>query len=335
MDYLSELAQTTGCDPATSGSFAGWQWLLVANSDAGLHNNVLLFGLANGSAAPTCVAKICRSPEASWVIEKEYSNLTTLWQALGDEAAGRAPRPLGLHRHGRDLVFLMAYCPGRSWLTERRSLWRDERRLRDRFGRAARALRELHDRTATAGQPSITSSVFRAQANAFQALYRPPAGEVAELARLQTVVGQRQSDVRRHILLQGDFWPGNIVVNTQTGRLAVVDWQAARWSPDASQDVYLFILAAAVEAAPPGSPGQRALAAADLLASWSRVLIPTYLEAYGQPAGYALLPLRDGLLATCVEMATRPYLTFGVQQEDGLLWRALFAELRLWPGTQT
>lgn len=332
LDYLSELAQATGCANGRPGSFPSWQWVLVTNSDYGLHNNVLLFGLPGGSAVPTCVAKICRSPAANWVTEAEHNHLSALWQILGDEAAGCAPRPLSLHWRGRDLVFLMTYCPGRPLLTERRAYWQDERRLHDLCGRAARTLRFLHDRTAAAGRKSSTPFVFRAQVNAFQELYRPAAGEVDELAHLQATVEEAQLKARRHVLLQGDFWPGNIVENTRSGRLAVVDWQAARWSLDASQDVYLFLLAAAVEAAPPAAHDQRALAAARFLAAWSRALIPAYLDAYGRPSDYALLPLREGLLATCVEMATRPYLTFGIQQDDGLLWRALFAELRAWPG---
>jgi hypothetical protein len=61
---------------------------------------------------------------------------------------------------------------------------------------------------------------------------------------------------------------------------------------------------------------------------WNAEVLPAYLDAYGSPEGYNLLPLRAGMLICCVEMATRPALVFKRQHPNDEMWYVLFSELR-------
>jgi hypothetical protein len=99
-----------------------------------------------------------------------------------------------------------------------------------------------------------------------------------------------------------------------------------------SEDVYLFILASALTAARQESQTEPAGHAAEILLRWRSRVIPAYLEAYGQPSEYVLLPLKEGMLAACVEKAVRPALDFGYSHPDDIMWRRLFGELVKWPG---
>ena len=132
------------------------------------------------------------------------------------------------------------------------------------------------------------------------------------------------------VLIQGDFWHGNMIRDEARGKLLFVDWQFARWSVDVSMDIYFFLLAGALSATENGSVEQRVMEAFQLLMSWRANVIPEYLSAYGKPERYVLLPQREGMLMCCVEKAVRSALEFGYSHADDRLWRSLFAELVRW-----
>lgn len=309
------------------------QWVLVSHGQNGWHDNVLLFGLPAGRSRPALVAKVCRSPAYNWTLRAEHAHLVDLWEILGPEAEGRLPRPLALAERGADLALLMDFCPGRKLLGAARGLWAEQPAVYALFVEAAGWLRHLHSRTASPDRAAEPASDFGPKAAAFESLFDLTPDEARELERLRGLVSATGQAAGACICLQGDFWPGNVIQRTAAPGLTLVDWQFSRWSGDASQDVYLFPLAGAVEAAAVAPPEGRARAAAGVLWGWQSSLLPAYLEAYGPPGRYSLLPAREGMLACCVEMATRPYLAFGVRQADGLLWRTLFAELRDWPAS--
>ena len=316
-DYLNELAAET--EPATL------TWLLFANGEPEAHNNVLLFGFPAGQGEPARVAKICRAPAYSQTIRNEYERLNELWRILGRDAAGLAPRPLALGRRGADLALLMSYCPGRQLLPKPASFWQDEAQVQELWRQAASWLRAIHRRTAAASPPPSVQPDFGAMADAFGNFFPLTPQEEKELAVLRETVAGAGADTA--VLLQGDFWPGNVILRSGDAAFTLVDWQFSRWSGNASLDVYLFPLVCGVKAAPYSPPAERGAAAARILAKWQTTLLPSYLRHYGDVSGYTVLPPRAGMLAVCVEMAVRPYLTFGIWQEDALLWRALFTEL--------
>jgi hypothetical protein len=162
-------------------------------------------------------------------------------------------------------------------------------------------------------------------------LFKPSADEERALSELVNTVNERLKTASHKVLLQGDFWHGNMIRDKQRGTLMLVDWQFARWSADVSVDVFFFLLAGALSATGNGSVEDRARSAYQLLRAWHTDVIPAYLAAYGQPEQYLLLPQKYGMLLCCVEKAVRSALEFGYSHPDDLLWRSLFSELLNWP----
>ena len=309
-------------------------WVLISNGGTAYHDNVILFGIPTGQAKPTLVAKVCRLPVHDWTLRAEYEHLSTLWRIMGTKAEGLLPRPIALLEHQNDIALVIKYVEGRSLLFASRSdLWMDFGLLRDRFIRAAKLLRHIHESTAKANLAAAAEKIsFGRMAKSFCSIFDLSSEELREVEGLKDLVTSRMIEARSNVLIQGDFWHGNIIEGGESDKLTLVDWQFARWSPDTSQDVYLYLLAGAVSAVPYGPAQRRAAAAGRLLDEWCVDLIPAYLEAYGQPEEYILLPLREGALACTIEMATRPQLAFNARHaHDDALWRAMFAEVRAWP----
>jgi hypothetical protein len=172
---------------------------------------------------------------------------------------------------------------------------------------------------------------FEGKLNKFRASFPLTADEERALSELANTLSQRLKAVSHKVLIQGDFWHGNMIRDRQRGRLMFVDWQFARWSADVSIDVFFFLLAGALSATGSGSAQERAKSAYQLLWDWRSDVIPAYLAAYGQPEQYLLLPQKYGMLLCCVEKAVRSALEFGYSHPDDLLWRYLFSELLNWP----
>ena len=90
------------------------------------------------------------------------------------------------------------------------------------------------------------------------------------LSDLVQTVERSGASASHKVLIQGDFWHGNMIRDDKQGKLIFVDWQFARWSVDVSMDVYFFLLAGALSAAGNGAPEQRAKDAFGLLNEWQR-----------------------------------------------------------------
>lgn len=357
-DYLSALAQQHW--PAGMGTPAAWHWVLQTNGAYAAHNNLLLFGFPTSQRQPALVAKICRTPRHSHTLQTEYLRLCQLWQALGERAAGRAPRPLALAQHGADRALLMTHCPGDPLLAAPAHFWQNQSQVEKLLQQAAVWLRQLHqyatrpEESGMVDEASALEADFGRKAEAFAGIFPLPPAALEELRRLTRQVAQAQANAAGCTLLQGDFWPGNVLLPAAGGTaaagsrqpaaddawhttsaapaMALVDWQFSRWDRHTTLDVYLFIIVCAVKSTPyTPSYADRAQRAAQVLLAWRANLLPAYLAAYGQPAPCRLLPPRAGVLACCVELAVRPYLAFGVTQADASQWQTLFSEIsRLW-----
>jgi hypothetical protein len=162
-------------------------------------------------------------------------------------------------------------------------------------------------------------------------LFQISSEEEHALAALVETVDLRTASASHKILIQGDFWHGNMIRDKKRRNLIFVDWQFARWSVDVSMDVFFFLLAGALSATENEDAKQRARDAFGLLNEWRKDIIPEYLFAYGVPEHYVLLPQKYGMMMCCVEKAVRSTLEFGYSHPDDLLWRYLFAELLNWP----
>lgn len=306
-------------------------WMMLANGDADFHDNVIFFGFREGRADPVLVAKVPRLTENGWMLQTEYDRLVEVWECAGDEAARYVPAPYALPSLQERPTLMLSYVPGES-LTRlsRRSFWMDNARVVSLSREAAHLLRELHRLTASPpATPGPLDRSFSARAEKFQALFSLTVEEQVVLAEVERALREHEASATRHVLIQGDFWHGNMIRQEEHG-LRLIDWQFARWSGDVSMDVYFFLLAGALSATESEDATLCAREAFALLDQWRQAIIPEYLAAYGSPQQYALLPEKYGMLLCCVEKATRSALEFGYSHPDDLVWRHLFGELLRW-----
>lgn len=302
-------------------------WLLLTNGGTALHDNVVFLGAPKGQRQPLLVAKACRWPDYSRTIPHEFGQLTAVWQQLGDQAIGRIPRPLHLGQHHADQVLLTDFFAG-SLLTQQLRATTDPAALTQLLQRAAVWLRLLHEQTARPRMADLPMC-HSTYAGCFANLFTLDKQEQAALREVETAVSDHTTAATTQLIQHGDFWPGNILLRATDGQLALIDWQFSAWTTDPSFDLYFLPLAAAVALAGSGTPQQRGQRAAQTLASWAQTILPTYLTAYGHPMLYHLLPSHLGFLWACVVAAARPVETFGIVQDDALLWRTLFANLAI------
>jgi hypothetical protein len=310
-----------------------FHWVCLANGDADFHDNVIFFGFAGKQTDPVLVAKVPRLAQNGWMLKTEYDHLVELWRCMGPEAVKYVPKPYALTSLEERPVLMISYIPGES-LTRlsRKSFWGDRDKVAALAKEAARALRDLNRLTKTpmAGNEPLRAD-FQTKADKFRELFKLAAEEERVLAELIKTVNEKTKTATHKVLIQGDFWHGNMIRDKKRGILMFVDWQFARWSADVSPDVYFFLLAGALSATGSGPVEGRAKSAHRLLMDWRADVIPAYLTAYGTPDGYVLLPQKYGMLLCCVEKAVRSALEFGYSHSDDLLWRSLFSELQNWP----
>ena len=309
-----------------------FQWVCLANGDADFQDNVIFFGFDAGAADPVVVAKVPRLVKNGWMLKTEHDHLADLWDCMGNTAVDYVPRIYGFTSIQDRSVLMISYVPGES-LTRltRKSFWADPRQVTALARQAAGTMRALNEMTARpVQQPIEISLTLQKNADTFRGLFRLTTDEEDALSELVSIVNEKSRTVSQEVLIQGDFWHGNMIRDKKGETLRLVDWQFARWSTDVSLDVYFFLLAGAL-AATGGPAAERAKQAFRLLRTWRTDVIPEYLAAYGQPDRYLLLPQKYGMMVCCVEKAVRSAMDFGYRHSDDLLWRSLFAELLRWP----
>jgi hypothetical protein len=325
LDELTRSLQEQGTGPL--------QWMILTNGDSDPFDSVILFGFNPGQAEPSLVAKVPRMPQNSPPLEVEYKSLSQLWSLLGPRAGSYLPRPVALLNLQGQPVLVITHISGDSLVrAASRPFWSQQGPALQLAKEAGCVLRELNDLASLPVDPAERLGAnFEQRAAGFSDLFSLSREEESALAQVVQQAGAVAGNARRKVLVQGDFWHGNLIRRSSDRRLIFVDWQFAHWSLDVSPDVYLFPLAAALTGAAYGSTAERARGAAQLLDKWRAGFLPAYLSAYGSPSDYVLLPLKEGMLAACVEKAVRPALDFGYSHPDDLMWRLLFSELIEWP----
>jgi hypothetical protein len=228
---------------------------------------------------------------------------------------------------------MLSYVPGES-LTRltRKSFWADAEQVTVLARQAGGTLRALNEITARPVRQAVDiNAALQKTADTFRGLFRLNMDEEHALSELVRTVNETSRAISHEVLIQGDFWHGNMIRDKKRRNLIFVDWQFARWSVDVSMDVYFFLLAGALSATEKGTAERRAKEAFGLLKEWQKDIIPEYLFAYGVPEHYILLPQKYGMMLCCVEKAVRSALEFGYSHPDDLVWRYLFVELMNWP----
>ena len=308
-------------------------WVSLSNGDADFHDNVIFFGFEGMQEDPVLVVKVPRLAENGWMLKTEYDQLVQLWDCIGTEAVDFVPRPYALASIQERPVLMLSYIAGES-LTRlsRKSFWADSQKVAVLAREAAQTLHRLNRLTARpVGRPETSHLDLQSKVDTFREVFQLNTEEEQGLADLVGTVNERSKLANQDVLIQGDFWHGNMIRDKRRGRLMLVDWQFARWSADISIDLYFFLLAGALSATEDHSMQERGERAYRLLLTWRADVIPEYLAAYGRPDQYVLLPEKQGMLLCCVEKAVRSALVFGYSHPDDLIWRNLFAKLLHWP----
>ena len=308
-------------------------WTILSNGDADFHDNIIFFGFDDSHIDPVLVAKVPRLVENGWMLTTEHDHLMELWNCIGEEAANYVPKPYVMTTLQDRPVLMLSYVPGESLARlSPRSFWKDRKQVSALAREAARSLQYLNRLTEQPIEHRGASDVhFPEKADKFRELFQLSYQEDHALSDLVGVLKNHGLSASHEVLIQGDFWHGNMIRDKDHGKLMFVDWQFARWSRDVSIDVYFFLLAGALSTTEGGEVRRRAKEAFGLLEDWQGSVLPEYLSTYGKPEHYVLLAPKYGMMMCCVEKAVRSALEFGYSHPDDLLWRFLFAELMNWP----
>ena len=308
-------------------------WMILSNGDADFHDNLIFFGFDGKKSDPVLVAKVSRLIENGWMLKTEYEHLIELWNCIGENAESYVPKPYAMTALQERPVLVISYASGESLARlSAKSFWMDSKQVLALAKEAARSLRNLNRLTERPiEQVESKASRFVEKAEKFRDLFQITREEEHALTALVETLNSRTMSAEHKVLIQGDFWHGNMIRDKKRKNLMFVDWQFARWSVDVSMDVFFFLLAGALSATGNEAVEQHAKDAFHLLDKWRKDVIPEYLFAYGVPEDYVLLPQKYGMMMCCVEKAVRSTLEFGYSHPDDRLWRTLFAELMNWP----
>ncbi|MBI5296224.1 MAG: aminoglycoside phosphotransferase family protein [Chloroflexi bacterium] len=322
--YLSSLRSGNG--PLLS---APLHWTILTNGGMDPHDCIILFLFEAQHSRPSLVAKIPRLPEDGRALQVEYERMTEVWGLLGDEAVFRIPRPIAMLNLEGQPALVLSYLPGESLLrASKRMVWEQPQQVYSLAVDAGKSLREVMDRIATPlAHGERVPTDFLQKVEKFRAMYSLTEREEGALQDLMGCLASLEGRATHKVLIQGDFWHGNMIRNSDHGRLMFVDWQYSHWATDVSLDVYLFLLAGALADTPQASVEDRARGAVEALVRWRPKIIPAYLQAFGKPAHYTLLPVRQGMLLCCVEKAVRASMDAGFDLTNDLIWRHYFSEL--------
>lgn len=299
-----------------SASTISWD---VTTGDTSIRGLATLDGLG----PPQVVVKIARFLHFNDSIVNERRRLQEL-EGLVDGRLGH-PRSFALEflRDGRAAHF-SSFCEGASLI---RRLGRTHLGLKGMFGDSATWLGTLHRLTsseATGDEPPATlNTVHAVSVLSSSGMIRGRHQRSLAAAAQQWTTRARQSPST--VVIHGDFWPGNCV-QTARGRLAAFDWETSAWGADATLDVYLFPIAAARVIEEPAAPHDLATRVLARLDRWRRHHLPRYLAEYDETCrgrDWLVLAPEEGLLATCVLMASRTLQMLGPEHTDTAFWCSL------------
>jgi len=229
-----------------------------------------------GETAPRWVSKIARAVPASG-LERERSRLHELRASLSPELAGTLAAPVAFAAEGGWQVLVSTARPGRTLAASLARAPRDSARRVYLFAAAARWLARFHRESA----PAVADG-------------EAPGSLVAVLRRgesgpwLVTLAEGHARGTLRRVRSHGDFWPRNLLVETDPARVVgVVDWESAEESELPHHDLFDFVFAHAA-AAHDGGAGVRPIDAfrhAVLEPTPLRAALTGFLTTYAHEAG--------------------------------------------------
>jgi hypothetical protein len=193
---------------------------------------ICTLAFAPGSREPAFIARTSRLPEYEEAISREHRVLEELARRLEDRERTGFPRPVAEIVHGGRHFFVEEYVRGTPVLTRLKGTLLRRHAYSTKVIRMARASLERLQRVTADGVMIVGSATWEAwMGEALAAAHQAYPAH----ASLQLVEGMMGPLVKRTAgwqlplgLCHGDFCPSNLM--DQGDRLAVVDWEYARWA---------------------------------------------------------------------------------------------------------
>jgi aminoglycoside phosphotransferase (APT) family kinase protein len=199
---------------------------------------ILLF--PPGATRPVYVAKVPTTDAAACSVIREAGQLAE----IGGRPLGRMhttiPQVVATVEHLGRPVLVMTALPGQSMLAAYHS-WRHTARretVAADFAAAGSWLSGLHGAAAGSERASLAQPLDGVAEVITRRLGGQP-GAAADRADLEALRGRLADHRAPQSVVHGDFWPGNLLVDR--GRvLGVIDWEHARLTGSAAQDLARF-----------------------------------------------------------------------------------------------
>lgn len=304
-------------------------WVMFCNGLTDFEETMIFFGIKNNNSYPSLVAKVPRMLNSVWDAKAEYNHLIEYWNCLADNAYLHFPEPIALLSINGHPAMITSFVEGESLVYNR--IINDPKSFSIFSIAVAKLLHKLINYTISPlVEGEVVISDFDNKATKFKTMYILSPSELLVLEDLLIEVQSSAKSATHKILVHGDFWHGNIIRNKRFDSLMLIDFQYSHWSNNASLDVYLFLLAGALNNVNDLDPAKRAQKASELLFSWKSNIIPSYLSVFELHETYTLFSLRSGLLFCCIEKAVRASIELGYERDLDLVWRYMFYEISQW-----
>jgi aminoglycoside phosphotransferase (APT) family kinase protein len=200
---------------------------------------ILLF--PPGATRPAYVAKVPTTDIAARSVEREAGNLAEVGCLALGQVSTTIPSVVATLEHLARPVLVMTALPGQSMLAAYHS-WRHTARTKTvaaDFAAAGTWLAGLQG--AEAGSEHISlAEMLDGVADAITRRFGRQPGAGADLASLAALRGRLADYVTPQSVVHGDFWPGNLLV--ESGQvLGVIDWESARLTGTPARDLARFV----------------------------------------------------------------------------------------------
>jgi aminoglycoside phosphotransferase (APT) family kinase protein len=233
----------TKAPPRTLAAFidqaGGRAACLAMSRDPNAKVTVLLF--PPGATRPVYVAKVPTTDAAAGSVEREAEQLAGVGSRVLGPVSTTIPDVVAIVEHLGRPVLVTTALPGQSMLAAYHS-WRHTARrntVAADFAAAAGWLAALHGAAAGNEQASL-AQLLDGAADAISRRFGSRPGTDADLADLMDLSGRLTGCRTSQSVVHGDFWPGNVLV--ESGRvLGVIDWESARLTGTPARDLARFV----------------------------------------------------------------------------------------------
>jgi aminoglycoside phosphotransferase (APT) family kinase protein len=233
----------TMAPPRTLASFidqvGGRAACLAVSRDPNAKVTILLF--PPGATRPAYVAKVPTTDIAARSVEREAGHLAEVACLALGPVSTTIPEIVATVEHLGRPVLVMTALPGQSMLAAYHS-WRHTARdktVAADFAAAGRWLAGLHGVAAGTEHVSL-AQMLDGVADVIGRRFGSQPGTDADLADLADLHGRLADYRTSQSVVHGDFWPGNLLV--ESGRvLGVIDWESARLTGTPARDLARFV----------------------------------------------------------------------------------------------